>query len=112
MKRFQIVLSSATLSDIQGIDVWITEQEGFERSDSIVADLLESIERLSHVPNRGSILPEFEGLVYPVYRQCIRHGYRIIYRVAQNRIHVVAVIHQRRDLKSALRSRLLADQMD
>ena len=112
MKRFQIVLSSAALSDIQGIDVWLTEQEGVDRSDSIVADLLESIERLSHLPNRGTIIPEFEGLVYPLYRQRIRHSYRIIYRVDENRIHVVAVIHQRRDLKSALRSRLLADQMD
>lgn len=107
MKRFEVVLADVALSDIVGIDAWLTEQEGVEAADRVVEALFTSIESLTSYPDRGSVLPEFEGIVFPLYRQHIERGYRIVYRCTDDRVYVLAILHQRRDLQSAIRTRLI-----
>ena len=107
MNGFTVVIADGTLRDIKSISTWVAEHESVETSDLVVDALFAAIESLTAFPNRGVVLPEFEGIVFPVYRQCIVHGYRIIYRVSDSHVYVLSIVHQRRDLQSAIRNRLI-----
>jgi len=107
VNRFTVVIADGTLRDIKSISTWVAEHESVETSDLVVDALFAAIENLTAFPNRGVVLPEFEGVVFPVYRQCIVHGYRIVYRVSDRIVYMLAVAHQRRDLQSAIRNRLI-----
>ena len=54
----------------------------------------------------GSVVPEIDHLLAAEYRQVIHTGYRIIYRES-TQVFIVAVFHQRRDVKSVMMARAL-----
>jgi toxin ParE1/3/4 len=56
---------------------------------------------------RGRHVPELRDLGIPAYRELIESPWRIIYRNADDRIYVVAVLDARRDLQAVLLDRLL-----
>ena len=106
MKQFTVALTDGAVQDLTAIDEWVSSSKGPHPAERLVDALLDRIDALARLPNRGSALPEFHGLVYPDYRQVVCRGYRIIYRIDRETVYVLAVIHQRRDTASAMLSRL------
>lgn len=83
----------AAISDYIGLDS--------ERYASLVAQrIVTAVKSLSEFPESGSIVTEFQN---PEIRERIVHRYRIIYRLQQETIVVVAIIHG---------ARLLTDLLD
>lgn len=62
---------------------------------------------LASMPRRGRIVPELARLHVEAYRELVVAPYRVVYRVAERRVFVVAVLDGRRDLEHVLLSRLL-----
>lgn len=62
---------------------------------------------LTSMPHRGRIVPELARLQVEAYRELVVAPYRLVYRVAERRVFVVAVLDGRRDLEHVLLSRLL-----
>ena len=60
-----------------------------------VQKLRASVERLSLFPFSGQVVPEFKQ---EELREILQGNYRLIYRVKQNHIDIVAVLHNARIL--------------
>jgi addiction module RelE/StbE family toxin len=68
-------------------------------ADLVVARLLESVERLEQFPRSGRIVPELSD---PQLREIIEAPYRIVYRVHDETVEILAVFRASRLLPSAL----------
>lgn len=65
-------------------------------ASAFVRRLRRSVERLREFPESGQVVPE---LGRKEIREILRGNYRIIYRVAENRIDILAVYHSARLLE-------------
>jgi len=106
MKQFMVAFTDSAVQDLAAIDEWVSSLKGPHSAERLVDALLDRVDAMARLPNRGSALSEFHGLVYPHYRQVVCRGYRIIHRIDRETLYVLAVIHQRRDIASAMLSRL------
>ncbi len=63
--------------------------------------------RLDFSPRRGRIVPELLKQGVSRYRELVIKPWRVIYRVEESRVFVVAVIDGRRNVEDVLLERLL-----
>jgi toxin ParE1/3/4 len=61
--------------------------------------ILASIEKLKDFPESGRIVPEYNN---PEIREIIYKSYRIVYKIVEDAIFVVLVVHGSRDLEALL----------
>ncbi|MGE4274341.1 MAG: type II toxin-antitoxin system RelE/ParE family toxin [Desulfitobacterium sp.] len=59
--------------------------------------IIEMVEKLSDFPNRGRKVPEVED---EKIREIVFHNYRLIYKLSDESILVLAIIHAARELNS------------
>ena len=57
------------------------------RAAEFVDALIESVERLHQFPLSGALCPE-----NPAFRQLVKQGYRIVYRVKEKLVEIITVI--------------------
>lgn len=107
MKRYAVVVAEGVRDDLVGIERWHTEQYGDARAHAVVDSIVERIDNLQTLPLRGTRLPELAHLSFPDYREVLQAEYRIIYRVTTDTVLVLAVIHQRRTILTAIAERLM-----
>ena len=65
------------------------------------------VESLSRFPKRGSPPKELVSLGIKEYRQTFFKPYRVIYRVADDKVIVYLIVDGRRDMQTVLTRRLL-----
>jgi toxin ParE1/3/4 len=106
-KRYDVFVTVAASYDLEDIEEWLERHEPDGRAGSVVDDLLYCFDGLARMPTRGSIVPEIDHLIAAEYREVIHTGYRIIYRIDTTQVFVIAVVHQRRDVKSVMMARAL-----
>ena len=90
----KIIWTDPAVQDLRAIRDYIGRD-----SDSYAADLFEQVvlcvERLVRFPKLGRAVPEAQD---ESIRELVYQSYRIIYRVARERIEILAVVHGSRDL--------------
>jgi len=105
----------------KGFEVWWTEtaQRDLERivdyleerapgaAARAFAEIRDHSQRLSRSPLRGRVVPELARFEISSYRELLISPYRLLYRVEEAKVWVVAVFDGRRDLESVLLARLL-----
>ena len=84
--------SPEAVEDVEAIADYIAKDSPYYAS-AVVQKLLMTAESLGQFPHIGSIVPEVGG---PSFRERFVYSSRLIYRVTENEILVVAVIHGRR----------------
>jgi len=70
------------------------------RADRFLPRLIAAAEPLEAFPQMGRLVPEGDGR----QREILFEPYRLIYRVDEDEVFIVAVVHQARDLASLLES--------
>jgi plasmid stabilization system protein ParE len=65
------------------------------------------INTLDHSPNRGSYVPELLARNIKDYRQITESPWKIVYRVDEEIVNVLAIIDSRRNLQDILIKKLL-----
>lgn len=73
----------------------------------VLARLKNRAASLEQTPLRGRLTPELARLGLRQWRELIARPYRIIYRVDNKTVHVMAMLDSRRDLEDLLLARLL-----
>lgn len=104
MKR-KVTLASAALHDIASTIDYVATRHGIDAAiavDDLIADGIRSLDRM---PDRGRVVPELERRSLSGHREVIAGPYRIVYRVADREVLVVAVVDGRRDLDELLYER-------
>lgn len=103
--KYRVEIAEHAATDLLDCYDWISSSDGVERAFKVLMDVSKVIESLSTLPLRGARLSAFGNVSSFEYRQVIKHGFRIIYRIDENVVTVAAVIHERRELLSTLQSR-------
>lgn len=65
-------------------------------ASKVVADAFAAAESLSELPDRGRFVPELSG---SRYREIFVGRYRLIYRVGEDIVAIVAFVHGARDFR-------------
>ena len=66
-------------------------------AQKVVKDIVEKSEVLDPFPKMGRIVPEISD---PNIREIFIYSYRLVYQISSEQIHVLALIHSKRDFAS------------
>jgi toxin ParE1/3/4 len=90
--------TEAALADLQAIEAYISRHSA-RYGRAMVERIFDRSEQLAAHPHSGAVVPEYED---ESLRELFEHPYRIIYRVWEQQVDVVAVIHAARRLPRGL----------
>ena len=105
--KFRVLLTAGAERDLEEICDHIAESDSKASADYVLDRLMEVVDDLSSLPERGSIPKELRALGIREYRQLFFKPYRVIYRVVGRDVAIVLVADGRRELQSLLERRLL-----
>jgi len=97
MKRYQVVVTSVAREDLRRLRAWIAADDPVA-ARRFVAALAEQIGHLESLPLRGAVIPEAELLGVSL-RHLVFGDYRTVYRVEDDRVVVLRVLHGARLLR-------------
>jgi plasmid stabilization system protein ParE len=104
--RFRVLWAEQAVQDLE-------EMVGYIAADSpvnarnLLAKLRGRAESLDTTPMRGRVVPELARFGIRSWRELVIKPYRIIYRVGEAEVFVLAVFDGRRDLEDVLLERLV-----
>ncbi len=105
--RYDVLLTKGAEQDLEAISNHIAEFDSEANADYVLDALMETVERLTNFPDRGSYPKELIGLGIQEYRQAFFKPYRVIYRVIGQKVYIVLIADGRRDMQALLSRRLL-----
>lgn len=104
--RFQVVWAESAVRDLEEIVSYVAAQ-----SPAIARRLFRRIRKradsLRTLPARGRIVPELGYFGIYAWREVVIAPYRLIYRIAEKKVFVLAFVDGRRDFEDFLLQRLL-----
>ena len=86
---YQVIWSPEALDDVDSIAEYIAKDSPFY-AQSVVEQIQNVSRKLSALPHRGRIVPELKN---NAYREQFIYSYRLIYRVTDQTVYIIAVIH-------------------
>jgi toxin ParE1/3/4 len=105
--RREVLLTEDAERDLEDIYDYIVEFDSRRHADHVLDRLLEVVERLETLPERGSQPKELRSIGIQEYRQGFFKPYRVIYRVIGDQVIIYLIADGRRDMQSLLSRRLL-----
>lgn len=94
----RVTWSPTALDDVDAIAEYINrDSPAYTRA--VVNKILDTARKLEVFPNAGRIVPELDD---DEIREHFVYSYRIIYRIQNNEVLIVAVVHGRRLLEPLL----------
>ena len=105
--KFQVLLTEGAEQDLEAIHDYISEFDCVANANYVLDELIDVVESLSKLPDRGSYPKELVGLGIKDYRQTFFKPYRVIYRVTGSQVIIHLIADGRRDMQSVLARRLL-----
>jgi len=88
----RLIWSPEAIGDIESIAEYIAKDSVYY-AKSVVRGLLEKAKRVIDYPEIGRIVPEMENLMI---REVFVHHYRVVYKISDTDIIIVAIIHGKR----------------
>ncbi|URN85644.1 MULTISPECIES: type II toxin-antitoxin system RelE/ParE family toxin [Acetobacterium] len=106
MEEFTILWSDQAKMDLFEIIEYIAFED-----KALAVKILEKIEaqvtRLEQLPESGRFVPELKAFDLLTYREIVYSPWRIIYKVEKQRVLILAVLDNRRNLEDLLLKKLL-----
>ena len=106
MKRFVVEWAQPASKDLENIIDYIS-QDNVDTAISIFEKIKSKCNTLDQFPDRGRIVPELKAHGILSYRELIISPWRVIYRVSEQKVYVLAVIDSRRNMEDILIERFL-----
>lgn len=104
-KAYQVLWTHTAQQDLTEIVDYIA-QDSIDDALAILQKLETKAALLITLPNRGRIVPELLHTGISQYRELVSAPWRIVYRVENRQVLIMAVLDSRRDLQTALLNRL------
>lgn len=106
MNRYRVQWTASAKQDLFEIIQYIAEDD----ADTALR-LLDKIEQkannLYQYPERGRAVSEFHTIGISIYREIIIRPWRLLYRIADKKVYVMALLDSRRELDKVLLERLI-----
>ena len=106
MKRFRVEWSRSASKDLLNIIEYIS-QDNIDAAVRIFETIKSKCKTLDQSPERGRVVPELKAYGIFSYRELIITPWRIIYRISDQKVFVLAVIDSRRNIEDILIERFL-----
>ncbi len=104
--HFKVVWSKTAEFDLECIIDYVAE-DSISNALNILSRIKSKTSVLVTYPNRGRIVPELKEYNILQYREIIVNPWRIIYKIAENKVYVMSVIDGRRNVEDVLLDRLI-----
>jgi len=104
-KSYQVSWTHTAQQDLTGVVEYIAH-DSIDEALAILHKLEMKAALLSTLPSRGRIVPELLHTGISQYRELISAPWRIVYRVENRQVLIMAVLDSRRDLQTVLLNRL------
>ena len=104
-KKYQVLWSHTAQQDLTELIEYIA-QDSIDDALVILQKLEAKAALLITLPNRSRIVPELMHTGISQYRELISAPWRIVYRVDNKQVLIMAVLDSRRDLQTVLLNRL------
>jgi toxin ParE1/3/4 len=105
---YEVLLTAGAEHDLDEIVTHVAATGGEAVAEHVLDRLLEVSGRLSRLPERGTRPKELLALGIREYRQVFFKPYRVVYRIAEQKVFIVLIAVGRRDMQSLLARRLLS----
>jgi toxin ParE1/3/4 len=105
--RYRVFLTAGAEQDLEAIHDYMSGFDSRARANRVLDRIMQAVEGLSTLPERGSHPGELLALGIREYRQTSVKPYRMIYRVIDDRVYISVIADGRRDMQSLLARRLL-----
>lgn len=92
---YEIRWSPEAIEDVEEIAAYIRKDSPVY-AQKVVEEVVSTARSLRQFPLRGRNVPELRS----THRECFVYSYRLIYRVENRHVLIVAVIHGKRQLES------------
>ncbi len=89
---YQVNWAPEALADVEGIASYIARDSAVYAS-VVTEKILDAARKLDLFPLAGRVVPEFQN---EKFREKFVYSYRLVYRVEENLVTVIAVIHGKR----------------
>ncbi|OIO55845.1 MAG: plasmid stabilization protein [Alphaproteobacteria bacterium CG_4_10_14_0_2_um_filter_63_37] len=106
-RPFEVLLTEGAERDLAAIVEYIAQSNGPSHAAHVLEQLLVLTHSLTEHPERGSRPKELLTLGISEYQQLLFKPYRLIYRIAGNRVYIHLVADGRREMQTLLARRLL-----
>lgn len=106
-RNYEVLLTAGAEQDLESIYDYIAEFDCKANADDVLDRLLEVVESLTALPERGNYPRELAALGIRDYRQTAFKPYRVIYRVVGQKVYIYVIADGRRDMQTLLARRLL-----
>ena len=90
----KLIWTDPSIEDLRSIRDYIARGSDFYAAN-LVEQVVLSVEKLLQFPRLGRVVPEAQD---ENIRELVYQNYRIIYRIARERIEILAVVHGSGDL--------------
>ena len=107
-RSFRVRWAEAAVRDLEELVSYITADSPIN-AERILDKLKGRAGTLESAPSRGRVVPELAHFGLRSWRELIVKPYRIIYRIDESPVNVLAVLDGRRELEDLLLERLIRD---
>ncbi len=94
----KLVWSEPAVEDLTALHTYIA-RDSEHYANQFIARILDAAERLEEFPRLGRAVPEARGIAGDI-REILFHSYRIVYRLEDERVLVLSVLHGSRNLEA------------
>jgi toxin ParE1/3/4 len=111
MKTYQIIWTKQASLDLQVIVDWVAKDHP-RTAFSLYKRIKRQCQNLARQPLRCRVVPELENIGITTYRELISSPYRIVFKLQENSLYVVAVIDGRRDFQALFDLRMFRVELE
>jgi len=105
-QKFQVIWAKSAVNDLEGVIEYIAQNSPLT-SKRILAQIKEKVEALAYFPQHGRHIPELQKQGILIYRELIIAPWRVMYRIAENKVYILAIIDSRRNVEDILLEKLI-----
>jgi addiction module RelE/StbE family toxin len=105
-EKYLVNMAQNAENDLNEILLYIA-QNNPQNAIKIMEKIQARINTLDHFPYRGSFVPELLARNIKDYRQLIEPPWKIIYKIDDDVVNILAIIDSRRNLQDLLLKKLL-----
>lgn len=91
----EITWTKQAWHDLEQVVDYISQDSKLKAAE-VTQEIFDSVERLSDFPRQGRYVPE---LTDSPYREILVFNYRIIYRVSNSQVYLIAIVHTARNFE-------------
>jgi len=108
-EEYRIVWTKSAVSDLEGLVEYIAENSPLT-AKTLFAKLKKQVDTLSYSPQRGRHIPELQEQGILLYRELIISPWKVMYRIYERTVYIMAIIDSRRNVEDILLEKLFKIQ--